>query len=390
MKKLKVLILHNGISPYRNPLFEELSKKYDLEVWFCRGKDEQRSWSNSFENYSFKYQILPFIEKGSLILNPTLNKELKKIDFDFYVFFENPENIFSINKVIQYAKKKRKKLICVNGKRDDESYARVEDKYSSNLIKRFLYSLSKFIYLIHRKKAYLKSNSIIAYGTFAKNYLISKKIDSKKIFAGIQNMPESLLAKPTWKTKPKEFKNKKIILYLGYLRKMKGINYLIEAFNGLNRTDTILLIVGTGEYEEELKKLSKENLNIHFIGYKEGVEKANYFSISDFFVFPTLFDTYSHVVAESFYYNIPIISTDKDGANELITEGKTGFIIPSEDSNAIANAMKKLLDNPKLLRQMKEDVKKIPKSKIVDINTGVKNFAKAINYAVKNENKKSK
>ena len=45
--------------------------------------------------------------------------------------------------------------------------------------------------------------------------------------------------------------------------------------------------------------------------------------------------------------------------------------------------MKKLLDSPKILTKMKKNIKKIPKSKIVDINTSVKTFKKAINYAIK-------
>jgi len=45
--------------------------------------------------------------------------------------------------------------------------------------------------------------------------------------------------------------------------------------------------------------------------------------------------------------------------------------------------MKRLLDNPKVLKQMKENVKKVPKSKIVDINASVKTFEKAIKCVLK-------
>ena len=50
--KLKVMILHNIISPYRSPLFEELSKKYDLTVYFCKAKTNDRKWSTKLDNYS--------------------------------------------------------------------------------------------------------------------------------------------------------------------------------------------------------------------------------------------------------------------------------------------------------------------------------------------------
>jgi glycosyltransferase involved in cell wall biosynthesis len=164
---------------------------------------------------------------------------------------------------------------------------------------------------------------------------------------------------------------------------MKGVDYLIKAFNKLNRKDTRLIIVGSGNQEADLKYLAKNNKNISFAGYKEGKEKADYFSISDFFVFPTLHDCWGLVVNEALYYGLPVISTNKAGAMEIIDEAKTGFIIPDKDIGTLTNVMRRLLDNPSLLAKMKENVKKIPKEKIVDIRTSVKTFEKAINSSLK-------
>ncbi|MBS3072932.1 glycosyltransferase family 4 protein [Candidatus Pacearchaeota archaeon] len=381
-KKLKVMILHNIISPYRNPLFEELSKKYDLTVYFCKENDAERKWSTKLNDYSFKHKILLHRNLGPFVINHTLKKELKEKDFDVYVVFENPESAFSTKKVLRYAKEQNKKFILVNGRRDDEIYSLREMKESKNPIKKSFYWFSKLTYKNYREKIYKKFDSFTSYCNATTKHLISKDISQSKIFTGIQNYPESLLLKPIWKEKPKEFKDKKIIFHIGYLNERKGVNYLIEAFNKLNRTDTILLIAGVGEDEKKLKELAKDNKNIIFLGYKDGVEKANYYSIADFFVFPTLYDVWGYVVAESFYYGKPIICTDKAEAKELIEEGKTGFIVPDKNSDALAEAMKRLLDNPKLLAEMKENVKKIPKSKIVDIKTTVKTFENAINYAL--------
>lgn len=40
--KAKLIILHNIISPYRLSIFEQLSKKYDLDVYFCKAKTKDR------------------------------------------------------------------------------------------------------------------------------------------------------------------------------------------------------------------------------------------------------------------------------------------------------------------------------------------------------------
>ena len=85
------------------------------------------------------------------------------------------------------------------------------------------------------------------------------------------------------------------------------------------------------------------------------------------------------------YYGLPVISTDKAGAIELIEEGKNGFIIPDNDIDALVKSMKKLLDDPKLLAKMKENVRRTPKSRIVDVNTVVRTFNKAINMILNHQ-----
>ncbi len=377
-KKKKVLLLHNIISPYRNPLFEELSKKYDLTVYFCKENDLDRKWSTKLDGYTFKYKILAHKQIGPFVINPKIKKELKETEFDIYILFENPENTFTIKKIINYAKKNKKKLICVNGRKDDDIYTLKNLNESKNIIKNYIYKIIKYSYKKYREKIYLNFNSFVSYCNSSTKYLISKNINSNIIFTGIQNMPESLLLKSKWKEKPKEFKNKKVIFYLGYLNERKGVNYLIDAFNKLNKNDILLVLIGSGNDENELKILAKNNKNIIFLGYLDGVDRANYYSIADIFIMPSLYDVWGHVITEALYYGVPVICTENTGAKELIEDGKTGFIVPIKDSDAIANKINTLLENPKLLEDMKRNVAKIPKSKIVDIKTTVNTFEKAI------------
>ena len=55
-KKKRVLLIHNFISPYRLPIFEELNKFVDLEVLFCKISPKNRSWTKKeLDFYNFKY-----------------------------------------------------------------------------------------------------------------------------------------------------------------------------------------------------------------------------------------------------------------------------------------------------------------------------------------------
>ena len=108
----------------------------------------------------------------------------------------------------------------------------------------------------------------------------------------------------------------------------------------------------------------------------EGKEKAGYYSVSDLFILPTNFDCWGLVVNEAVYYGLPVISTDKAAAVEIINN-KTGIVIPNKNPNILASAINKLLDN-KMLGKMKQNTKKIQKQNICDINTPTKCFNKAI------------
>ena len=379
--KPKVMILHNIISPYRLPIFEELSKKYDLTVYFCKANNDDRKWSTKLKGYSCKYKVLPNKDFGPFVINSSLNEELKKNKYDVFVCFENPENYFSLRKVIKFAKHNQKRVILVNSRRNDEILSLRNLKESKFFFNKIMYRVIQKIYFNLRSGLYLKSNSFVSYCNQTTDYLINNKISKEKIFTGTQIMPESLLDKPT-----KRIKSDKIrVFHLGYLREDKGVQDLIKAFRQINNDNLELIIAGSGNYEDKLKDLAKNDRRIKFVGYADGLEKANLYANSDMFVFPTLHDSWGLVVNEAFYYGLPVISSKKAGAIELINEGKTGLIVPDRDVEALKVAMGKLIYNKKLLNKMKENVKKIHKSKIVDINKSVKTFENAINHALRNQ-----
>ncbi|HZK40465.1 MAG TPA: glycosyltransferase family 4 protein [Atribacterota bacterium] len=383
--KAKLIIFNNIISPYRLPIFEELSKKYDLDVYFCKTKTKDRLWSTSLENYTFKYKILPSLNIGPLVFNFSLLKELFKNKSDCFIIAENPENAISILVVFVVAKINKSKIILWSERIGDEAYTLIQLKTSGNFLKNKLYNLIKVGYKIYRKYLYFKSDLLVPFSSAAENYLRKEGVLKEKIKRSLQIMPESILVKPTTISKLPEFKNKKIILSLGYLIKGKGVDNLIKAFNQLNSSDTVLLIAGAGDQEENLKELAKKNVDIKFIGYVEGKEKAYYFSMADFFVFPTHNDAWGFVINEALYYGLPVISTDQAGAIELIENGKNGLIIPDNDHDALVKSMKKLLDDPKLLAIMKENVIRTPKSRIVDVNTVIRTFDEAINMILNHQ-----
>ena|SRR4030067_3869850 len=80
MYRLRLAIVHNTIAPYRHPLFEKLSRDWDLMVYYCSTKNARREWDLWPRSYCYKHKLLPRIPIRISIedesLNPSIVKEL--------------------------------------------------------------------------------------------------------------------------------------------------------------------------------------------------------------------------------------------------------------------------------------------------------------------------
>lgn len=142
---------------------------------------------------------------------------------------------------------------------------------------------------------------------------------------------------------------KNVLLFFGYVRQYKGLMNLIESMkiisdSGNQMSDFQLLVVGEF-YDDEQKykqKVNDVNLgeNIRFISeYVPNDEVANYFSASDVVVLPYRSATQSGIVQIAYNFDKPVIATDVGGLSEVVLDRRTGYIVPAEDPNALANAI---------------------------------------------------
>jgi glycosyltransferase involved in cell wall biosynthesis len=148
-----------------------------------------------------------------------------------------------------------------------------------------------------------------------------------------------------------------VFLYVGRLWWGKGLHYLLQAFQRVQREreDVSLLIVGDGPDLDLLEQQCKELRlsGVTFVGFKQREALPAYYAAADVLVFPTLGDPYGLVVDEALACSVPVISTDAVGEiADRIHEGVNGLIVPSEDSSALAAAMGRLAGDENLRRSM--------------------------------------
>jgi UDP-glucose:(heptosyl)LPS alpha-1,3-glucosyltransferase len=140
--------------------------------------------------------------------------------------------------------------------------------------------------------------------------------------------------------------NETIGLFVAMNYRLKGLAPLIYSLKYLpSKSPFRLLVVGHSKYQKYARLANRLGVanRVQFLGFQ--AEPRNQFFASDFLVHPTFYDPCSLVVLEALACGLPVVTTQYNGASELITDGKEGFVIcdPHQHSE-LAKAMMKLLD----------------------------------------------
>ena len=145
------------------------------------------------------------------------------------------------------------------------------------------------------------------------------------------------------------------VLYIGRLYSLKGIHYLIKAFQNIKKEHAKLKLVvaGSGDFEPYLRKIAQNTRDILFTGYiaSLAIKKLLYKSCFAVVV-PSIYETFPMVVLEAMACNKPVIASNVGGIRSMIKHGKNGFLVKPKDVRGLEIFINKLYEDPKLRRKM--------------------------------------
>lgn len=160
-----------------------------------------------------------------------------------------------------------------------------------------------------------------------------------------------------------------------HFRKLKGIDILLKAVSTVIKSipDLKLYIAGSGEEEEKLKSMVKDlglESHVNFLGYISNEEEINrYYKACKIVVAPSRWDVEPFVPLDGAVWGKPAIVSEMCNSSQ-VEDGKTGFVVRSEDVEGLASKIVELLTNDKLREEMgkaaMEKVKEYDWSKIAD------------------------
>jgi glycosyltransferase involved in cell wall biosynthesis len=166
---------------------------------------------------------------------------------------------------------------------------------------------------------------------------IENGIDTKKYYR-IKNRDEA--------KESLGLKDKKLIGFIGRLSQEKGVSYLLQAVKTLvnNGNDVYALIVGDGEFKENLKKeASSLGLadRVIFTGNRQDTPLI--YSALDVFVLPSLKEAFPMVILEAMACGTPVVATKVGDIPCIIEDNVSGLIVEPRDVEGLCRAINELL-----------------------------------------------
>jgi D-inositol-3-phosphate glycosyltransferase len=164
--------------------------------------------------------------------------------------------------------------------------------------------------------------------------------------------------------------HRKIILFVGRIQRLKGLDVLFRAFERLGDVEAQLLVIGgqpgTTLETREISRLQHlaTRLGIaertRFVGAVPHETLPLYYSAADVTAMPSSYESFGLVAVESLACGTPVVATRVGGLTSIVRDGETGLLVPWRDADLFAERLRTLLRDrrlrAKLARNARESV----------------------------------
>ncbi len=151
--------------------------------------------------------------------------------------------------------------------------------------------------------------------------------------------------------------SRKYLLFLGRLRRSKGVDLIIQALAQLTEPECLSLVVGgAGREEEPLKRLARQygvENRVKFVGWISGSTKAYLLQNALCAVVPSReSEGFGLVTLESYAAGRPVIVSRVPGLSELVSDGQTGLLFEPDSVESLAEMLRMFIADPALANRL--------------------------------------
>lgn len=182
-------------------------------------------------------------------------------------------------------------------------------------------------------------------------------------FLTFEKSSEKLTEKFDWQEELGIDFSQPIVGSIARLHRQKGIPYLLESAKQLSQEipGIQFLIVGGGPWKDRLIRLKSRlglESTVHFLGERKDVPQL--LSLFNVVVLSSLWEGLPYSLLEAGALGKPVVATDVNGVKEIITDGKTGILVPARSPEKLTEALRKVIEGKELAHRLgaalKEDI----------------------------------
>ncbi|MBE0533656.1 MAG: glycosyltransferase [Rhodospirillales bacterium] len=199
-------------------------------------------------------------------------------------------------------------------------------------------------------KYYQACDHLIANTEDIRDYLVNEGWPADKAHY-LPNFAEDTVAVPVRRTDYYTPDRGKLILALGRLHPNKAFDVLLQALVRL--PDAYLWIAGDGPLRESLEVLAQRlgvKPRVRFLGWRDDVPAL--LAACDVFVCPSRHEPLGNVVLEAWARGKPVVAADAVGPGMLIQQMENGILVPVDDAEALASAVRAVFEDDELRAQL--------------------------------------
>lgn len=342
-KKIKILIFHPYLAPYRIDLYNKLSQDYDIFVLLTGSPKEiltlgfNLNLINAQAEFKYKY-ITDGIRIGRHLVSSVFVKTIHEFKPDIIFTHELGLNtLFTIwAKTHQYNYKIYTTI-------DDSPTMAKSYGWKREFLRQYIAKrINGFIVVNPEVKDYLEGkykttqNQTIYFPIIQDDIILSNKIN--------QASEKAISLQEQY-----GLQQKRIILFVGRLEAIKCPDLLLHTFKDIQSDKDVLVIVGDGNLSDKLHNYIENNnlKNVIMPGRLSGMDLYAWYYLANIFVLPSKFEPFGAVVNEALVAGCYTIVSNKVGASALINE-QNGVVIDINDNNSfrdtLIRSLKKIKD----------------------------------------------
>jgi N-acetyl-alpha-D-glucosaminyl L-malate synthase BshA len=175
-------------------------------------------------------------------------------------------------------------------------------------------------------------------------------VDTRRVKTDLVPCRRELFAKPS----------ERILLHVSNFRPVKRPTEVVRIFALVaEQIPSKLLMIGDGPERGQAMKTAVElgiQDNVIFLGQQDAVER--YTVLADVFLFPSEYESFGLAALEAMACGVPVIASCSGGLPEVIVDGETGFLLPPDDIEGMAQKTLLLLRNAKMMRAFRSNARR--------------------------------